>query len=131
MAMPLMVAPMAMHGLAHPAKELGTACAAAAGNTPMVRQPAGGDCAYEFKDKNYALRAYADLILCSSRHDSNQQQRTRSPTQAAWPPRVQAPGNTRAAAGSLRSLRQVTAVSLHATSSPAAACCSAYPPWPT
>ncbi|KAF6266545.1 glycolate oxidase [Scenedesmus sp. NREL 46B-D3] len=35
MAMPLLVAPMAMHGLAHPVKELGTARAAAAMNIPM------------------------------------------------------------------------------------------------
>lgn len=40
MAMPLLVAPMAMHGLAHPVKELGTARAAAAMNIPMVRRPA-------------------------------------------------------------------------------------------
>jgi hypothetical protein len=37
MPMPLMVAPMAMHGLAHSDKELGTARAAAAVNVPVVR----------------------------------------------------------------------------------------------
>lgn len=36
MAMPVLVAPMAMHGLAHASKELGTAAGAAAACTPMV-----------------------------------------------------------------------------------------------
>jgi isopentenyl diphosphate isomerase/L-lactate dehydrogenase-like FMN-dependent dehydrogenase len=57
MAMPLMVAPMAMHGLAHSAKELGTARAAAAANTPMVRQPATGNSAHECNDTTYVLLA--------------------------------------------------------------------------
>lgn len=34
--MPVLVAPMAMHGLAHPGKELATARAAAAQGVPMV-----------------------------------------------------------------------------------------------
>lgn len=38
-SMPVMVAPMAMHGLAHADKETGTAKAAAAAGVPMVRAP--------------------------------------------------------------------------------------------
>jgi (S)-2-hydroxy-acid oxidase len=36
-ALPMMVAPMAMHGMAHPDRELATARAAAAAGIPMVR----------------------------------------------------------------------------------------------
>jgi isopentenyl diphosphate isomerase/L-lactate dehydrogenase-like FMN-dependent dehydrogenase len=46
--LPVMVAPMAMHGMAHPDRELATACAAAAAGIPMVRggwAPGGCGCA--------------------------------------------------------------------------------------
>lgn len=41
--MPVLVAPMAMHGLAHEDKEPGTARAAAAAGVPMVRQGGLGE----------------------------------------------------------------------------------------